>query len=211
MDEAIDIVFGDSVSYTLSPFHVYIFESEIPVSLSMASTGFPEQRTWWDSPGRSNCRLRPNGARSLQVRAYSSDHIPTSIINSGAEWAWSNSKPTMNTTRPRSPVTFRCLFAISSRKGTTTVHPLDARICQYAVRFIYQCKPYPIAVQCIVLRTRSLRILWLYVHLRQTLDILNMRILHLVCIVDPPAALYPDDWPSRAGDGDILKPSLDLL
>ena len=33
---------------------------------------------------------------------------------------------TVKTTRPRSPVTLRCLFAISSLKGTTTVHPRDA-------------------------------------------------------------------------------------
>lgn len=32
----------------------------------------------------------------------------------------------MNTTFPRSPVGFKWRFAISSRKGTTTVHPRDA-------------------------------------------------------------------------------------
>ena len=32
----------------------------------------------------------------------------------------------MNTTLPRSPVTFKCRFAISSRKGITTVHPREA-------------------------------------------------------------------------------------
>lgn len=33
----------------------------------------------------------------------------------------------MKTTRPKSPVTFKCLLAISSLKGTTTVHPREAR------------------------------------------------------------------------------------
>jgi len=33
---------------------------------------------------------------------------------------------TMNTTRPRSPETFKCLFSMSSRNGTTTVHPAFA-------------------------------------------------------------------------------------
>lgn len=33
----------------------------------------------------------------------------------------------MKTTRPKSPVTFKCLLAISSLKGTTTVQPREAR------------------------------------------------------------------------------------
>lgn len=32
----------------------------------------------------------------------------------------------MNITRPKSPATFKCLFAISSRNGTMTVHPCRA-------------------------------------------------------------------------------------
>jgi len=53
-------------------------------------------------------------------RSYSWEHI-----NNG--FGVHEHEPlTIKTTRPRSPDTFRCRFAISSLKGTTTVHPVRA-------------------------------------------------------------------------------------
>lgn len=49
------------------------------------------------------------------------------LKNNSAKSPWMRVfNPTMNTTRPKSPATFRCRFAISSRKGTITVHPCRA-------------------------------------------------------------------------------------
>ena len=50
MDKSIDIVFGDRFSYTLSAFHMNVFEIEVPISHSeYAVQQVIEHFTLWDS------------------------------------------------------------------------------------------------------------------------------------------------------------------
>jgi hypothetical protein len=60
-------------------------------------------------------------SNALLQRRGISEIVFLELVN--IEIANENLSLTMNITRPKSPVTFRCRFAISSRNGTITVHP----------------------------------------------------------------------------------------
>ena len=85
------------------------------------------RHTLWDSPALQGCILRLNALRFPQGMLCFVDHIPKCNISTLPFLKMKRTgEPTIKTTLPRSPVTFRCLFAMSSRKGTTTVHPREA-------------------------------------------------------------------------------------
>ena len=77
MNEAVNVVFGDSFRYPLHAFNVNILEIEIPVVLSLArGTTATEEGTLWDSLFRLNCIPHQSAGRFPQLIVYSSDQTP---------------------------------------------------------------------------------------------------------------------------------------
>lgn len=130
VNESIDIVLGDGFCYALGAFDIHVLEIKVPVPIRTRVGVKLNWLTLWDSRGQPGCTQYQNVERFPQVMAYFADRIPRPVPSAfDAPFGVVNFH-TRKTTRPRSPVTLRCLFAISSRKGTTTVHPLEASACQ---------------------------------------------------------------------------------
>jgi hypothetical protein len=145
VDESIDVVFCNGLGNALHALNVYIFQGEVPAWLGQCPvrTTRVSTLTSWDSPARSGCRRHRSVARSLPVTGCFSDRIPAIRILANGGMTSATAAPTINTTRPRSPVTFRCLFAISSLNGTTTVHPCRASKYQTCIRKRRQSEGLP--------------------------------------------------------------------
>ena len=84
--------------------------------------------TWSDSRDQQGCKQHQSDERWLRWKLCCVDRIPAPRVSHVAQWQDECEVLTMNTTRPRSPVTLRWRLVISSRKGTTTVHPCRADI-----------------------------------------------------------------------------------
>ncbi len=130
VDESVNVVFGDSFGNSLGSLDMDVLKREVsanPVQ-NWARRLKMNWNTLSDSPAQQDYRLCQSDERSLRARACSLDRIP---IEAKFRTITCTPPPvvkvlTMNMTLPRSPVSFKCRFAMASRKGTITVHPFWA-------------------------------------------------------------------------------------
>jgi hypothetical protein len=119
VNEAVDIVLGDSIGNTFDTIDVDVLVGEVPGvvrdHLFMCIThcnslgGILATDKVVDNIGVTNALL--DGLSVAQVVFLSWGQTPSTIQTEYASARFH----TMKTTRPRSPVTFKCLLAISSR------------------------------------------------------------------------------------------------
>lgn len=119
MDEAVDIVLGNSIGNTFDTIDVDVLVGEVPgvvrnhlfryTTHYNSLGGILATDKVVDNIGVTNALL--NGLGVAQVVFLYWGQIPSSIRTTYTV----GRLHTMNTTRPRSPVTFKCLLAISSR------------------------------------------------------------------------------------------------
>lgn len=119
VDEAVDIVLGNSVGNTFDTVDVDILVGEVPaivrnhvfmyITHFNSLGGILATDKVVDNIGVTNALLNGLGVAQV-VFLYWSQTPPSISTKYGVVRLH-----TMNTTRPRSPVTFKCLLAISSR------------------------------------------------------------------------------------------------
>ena len=128
MDEPVNIVFGNSFSDSLSTFNMDVLEIKVsapPIQIDVLRDWL-DRITWLGNPVQQYCKPRRNGGRFLRAKVCSLDRIPTGFQPQSKSDLGTAEVSTIIITRPKSPVNLRCRFNISSRNGTTTVHPFPA-------------------------------------------------------------------------------------
>lgn len=123
MNEPIDIILGNSLCNTFCPFDMNILKIKVP--MVQTESNMPRDilmltyLVGYIRPTRlyttSECRTL-SSRDCVFLRSYSFGSI-------SPYYPQLQRVLTMKMTLPRSPVTFRCLLAISSRYGTITVDP----------------------------------------------------------------------------------------
>jgi hypothetical protein len=116
VNETVDIVLGDSIGDALDTVNVDILVGEIPGTVNECLyRHYTQQLTWWDIDDRQGCRQHRSDERSPRWIGCCAGRIPIPLLDIQIPNLRFCKTHTMNTTRPRSPVTFKCLLAISSR------------------------------------------------------------------------------------------------
>lgn len=114
VNEAVDIVLGDGIGNTGGTLDVDVLEIEV-----LGGVVATDQVV--DNVGVADRLL--NGSSVAEI------HFLEICQRMLAQEVRYKKRRTRKTTRPRSPETLRWRLAISSRKGTTTVHPARAMGC----------------------------------------------------------------------------------
>lgn len=129
VDESVNVVFCNSFCDSFSSFNVYILEFEVP---GTDEPSYPKFVLGWSILGRiiaSNKVVDYIGMPDTLLQRLCISQIIFLLIISKSDQCialWPSCR-TINITLPKSPETFKCLLAISSRKGTITVHPCLAK------------------------------------------------------------------------------------
>jgi hypothetical protein len=122
MDESINVVLCNSLCNTFGSFHMNILKIKVPRAVSilpdmlgpshvLGGVHAPDEVVY--NVGMSHALFEGLGVPKVIFLIGKSAEFPRVAL----------SPRTMNITLPKSPETFRCRFAISSRNGTMTVHP----------------------------------------------------------------------------------------
>lgn len=129
VDVSVNIVLRGRFNNTLSSLYVDIFKRKVPTRISDNDTyaafeillrGIVSSDQVVDDIGMADaCFYGWCIAKVIFL-------VPCYLVRFIVDETENEARRTTKTIRPRSPVTFKCRLVISSRKGTTTVHPWRA-------------------------------------------------------------------------------------
>jgi hypothetical protein len=79
VNEAVDIVLGDSIRNALNTVHMDILVGEVPDIVSSYSAIYTNSLTWWGIGGRQGCRQCRSDERSPRWTGCCAGRIPTTV------------------------------------------------------------------------------------------------------------------------------------